>query len=356
MQASRKQKILIVDDTPENIEVLRHALHADYTIVVALNGAKALNIMKRDNPPDLVLLDVMMPEMDGYEVCRRLKAEPSTASVPIIFVTALNQSGNEAHGLALGAVDYIAKPFEPTLVRARVDNQMELKRHRDHLEELVQNRTDALNLTQQVTIEAMATLAEFRDPETGGHIKRTMNYVATLAEVLSRLPAYCELLTPEYIDLLYRSAPLHDIGKVAVRDKILMKEGRFTKEEFEEMKHHVEFGSAAIAAAERRLGSNSFLHLANEIAATHHEMWDGSGYPKGLKGLEIPVSGRLMALADVYDALISERVYKKAYSHEKAVEIIMKGRGTHFDPEVVDAFLEVSEKFREISLDFMDDN
>jgi putative two-component system response regulator len=354
MNQMKKQKILIVDDTPDNIEVLRNTLHTEYKIVAALNGEKALTIVHRDEPPDLVLLDVMMPDMDGYEVCRRLKENPQTAMIPVIFVTALNKTGNEAHGLSLGAVDYIAKPFEPALVRARVENQLELKRYRDHLEELVRQRTDALNLTQQVTIEALASVAEFRDPETGGHIKRTMDYVYTLAMEMKKIPEYQMLLTPEYIDLLHRSAPLHDIGKVAVRDKILLKEGRFTEEEFEEMKHHVEFGSAAISAAEKRLGTNSFLRVANEIASTHHEKWDGSGYPEGLIEREIPLAGRLMAVADVYDALISKRVYKGAYSHERAMTMILEQRGTHFDPDVIDAFERVSEAFREIAVNNQD--
>lgn len=346
--------ILIVDDTPGNVGVLAATLEDDYRILVATNGKKALQLASSADPPDLILLDIMMPEMDGYETCERLKASARTRSIPIIFVTALTEEADEARGLALGGVDYITKPFSPSLVRARIKNHIALKRHRDQLEELVQERTRELMLTRDVTIEAMGALAEYRDPETGGHIKRTQGYVRLLAEHLQDHPRFCDYLDDDTIDLLYKSAPLHDIGKVAIADEILLKPGALTASEFEEMKQHTLLGRDAIIAAESRLGENSFLSIAREIAEFHQEKWDGSGYPHGLAGDDIPIAGRLMALADVYDALISKRVYKRPYTHTKAVELILEGRGTHFDPDVVDAFEKLHANFREIALSFVD--
>jgi putative two-component system response regulator len=345
-----KQTILVVDDTPENIEILRQTLRDEYKVRAALDGHKALQIAASEPPPDLILLDILMPGLDGYEVCRRLKAEARTAHIPVVFVTALDTSGDEAHGLELGAVDFVRKPFEPALVKARLHNQLELKRYRDHLEELVAERTRELALTRQVTIEAMGTLAEYRDPETGGHIKRTQGYVRLLAQCLSKHPRFSAYLQAATIDLLYLSAPLHDIGKVAVRDSILLKPGKLTKEEFEQMKRHVIYGCQAIEVAESKLGNNSFLRVAKEIAASHHEKWDGSGYPQGLAGDAIPIAGRLMAIADVYDALISKRVYKPPFPHARAIELIIEERGSHFDPDMVDAFVAAEDEFRKIAL------
>jgi len=346
--------ILIVDDTPVNIQVLASSMKSSYQIKIATSGAKALEIAGKTPPPDLILLDIMMPEMDGYEVCTRLKQSEATARIPVIFVTAMSEQRDEAKGLALGAVDYITKPFVPELVMARIKNHLELKLYRDNLEQLVQARTRELEVTQEVTIRSMGTLAEYRDPETGGHIKRTQDYVRTLAEHLKEHPRFRAQLNPAAIRLLYKSAPLHDIGKVGVPDQILLKPGKLTDEEFAQMKQHTIYGRDAIANSSADLGAESFLTCAQEIAATHHEKWDGSGYPSGLRGDEIPVSGRLMALADVYDALVSKRVYKPPFPHAKAVAIISEGRGSHFDPDIVDAFLAIAGEFREIALRFAD--
>ncbi len=351
---SQKQKILVVDDTPANIHVLAETLRADYTVVAATNGYKALQLVVKVPLPDIILLDVMMPGMDGYEVCERLKGDPVTANIPVIFVTALSEAGDEAKGLELGAVDYITKPINPSLVEARVHNQLELKRHRDHLQELVDERTRELKLTQEITIEAMGALAEYRDPDTGGHIRRTQHYVRALAKELQKDPKYASSLDDQIVELLYLSAPLHDIGKVGIRDSILLKHDKLTDGEFEIMKKHADFGRDAIKSVERRLGHNSFLRYAREIAATHHEKWDGSGYPGGLKAEEIPLSGRLMAVADVYDALISRRVYKPPFPHSEAVRLIIEGKGSQFAPDVVEAFLSIQEDFRRIALEFAD--
>ena len=318
-----------------------------------MDGETALEDIN-ENPPDLILLDIMMPGMDGYEVCRRLKADPETESLPVIFLTALTDAQEEARGLELGAVDYITKPFNPALVKARVRNHLELKRHRDHLEELVEERTREIALTQEATIESMAILAEYRDPETGGHIRRTQHYVKLLAEHLCDHPKFKNTLTPDVVELLFKSAPLHDIGKVGIADHILLKPGQLTDDEYVEMKKHVLLGRDAIRSAERRLGGNSFLRFAREIAESHQEKWDGSGYPHGLEGDAIPISGRLMAVADVYDALISKRVYKPSFLHSEAVETIRQGSGRHFDPDVVEAFLVLEDAFRHVAYEYAD--
>ncbi len=350
-------KILIVDDTESNIDILVDILSGTWNLAVAMDGESALEIVQ-ENPPDLILLDIMMPGIDGYEVCKRLKMDETTREIPIIFLTAMTKEQDEAKGLALGAVDYVTKPFSPELVESRVRNQLKLKHHQDHLATLVRERTIELALTQEVTIDAMAIMAEYRDPETGGHIQRTKNYVRVLAEHLKTHPEYSGFLSDEIIDLLYKSTPLHDIGKVGVADSILLKPGKLTPEEFKEMENHVHYGHDAIRVAEQKLSENSFLRLAREITISHHEKWDGSGYPYGLKGDAIPFGGRLMALADVYDALVSKRVYKPPFPHEKAVDIIVNGDGRthphHFDPDVLQAFKDLEEKFLQIAIEFAD--
>lgn len=347
--------VMIVDDTEENVDLLVEALGGFFDLTVAMDGESALKNVIQDRP-DLILLDINMPGMDGYEVCRRLKKDPATENIPVVFLTAMSEEENEAKGLELGAIDYITKPFSPDLVKARVTNHLMLKMHQDNLEELVKKRTSQLERMQNVIFKAMGTMAEYRDPETGGHIRRTQNYMRILAEKLSRNPKFKGYLTKQTIDLLYGSAPLHDIGKVGVPDSILLKPGKLTDEEFEIMKKHTTYGHDAILASEIELDeeSGSFLKIAKEIAYTHQERWDGAGYPQGLKGEEIPISGRLMAVVDVYDALISRRVYKPPFPHDRAVAIIKEGRGSHFDPDIVDAFLELEDEFRMIALEFAD--
>lgn len=352
--APHRPIILVVDDTPANLRILTELLRSDYTIRVATSGEVALTLANTPPHPDIILLDIMMPVMDGYEVCRRLKAEAATADIPIIFVTAMTDADDEAKGLDMGAVDYITKPFNPRLIKGRVRNHLDLKKHRDNLEELVKIRTAEVFATRAATIESLASLAETRDPETGGHIHRTQNYVKILGERL-RID-YPDIwgMTDAALELLYLSAPLHDIGKVGVPDAVLLKPGKLTPEEFDQIKLHTTFGYEALSRAEQRLGTSSFLRLGAEIAYSHHEKWDGSGYPQNLIGENIPQSGRLMALADVYDALISRRVYKPPFPHSKAVEIITEGRGKHFDPLVVDTFLVAAEQFRTIASHFAD--
>jgi putative two-component system response regulator len=352
--------ILVVDDTVTNIDILVEALGGSYEVAVATNGPSALKIAEA-SLPDIILLDIAMPGMDGYEVCRRLKSQGRTKDIPVIFLSAMTELKNKTRGFGLGAVDYITKPFEIQEVKARVETHLslvharqELARQNEILEERVRERTRGLALAQEAAIDSMAVLAEFRDPETGGHIKRTKHYVRSLAVSLRSTSLFRDYFTDDTLDLLYKSTPLHDIGKVGVPDKILLKPAKLTPEEFEEMKKHTIYGHDAIEAVEKGLGENSFLRFAKEIAYTHHEKWDGSGYPRGLIGESIPVSGRLMAVADVYDALISKRIYKPSFPHLTAVQIIRDGRGTHFDPAIVDVFLHLQEDFRHIAGQYAD--
>ena len=360
---SERQTILVVDDTPDNIALLSTLLKDRYKVRAANNGERALAIAASQPRPDLILLDIMMPGMDGYEVCERLKIDPHTADIPVIFLTAKVQVEDEEFGLRLGAVDYITKPISPPIVLARVETHLTLKRARQflqdrnaYLEAEVWRRSREVMAIQEVTIMAMASLAETRDNATGNHIRRTQHYVRALAQHLRHHPRFAAALNDETIELLFKSAPLHDIGKVGIPDRILLKPGRLTPDEFEIMKTHAALGRDAIAAAERYLDTpDSFLRFAREIAYSHQEKWDGSGYPEGLWGEQIPMSARLMAVADVYDALISRRIYKPALPHERAVAMIREGRDQHFDPDIVDAFLECAEQFRTIAARFADD-
>ena len=355
--------VLVVDDAPENLMLMSALLGDHYRTKVATQGERALQIAGQLPAPDLILLDVMMPGIDGYEVCRRLKANPSTAAIPVIFLTGSTDNKDQERAFDVGAVDFITKPVVGPVVLARVRTHVELKTARDELnaryqtlEELVEARTQEVIAIQDVTIRLIGSLAETRDNETGNHIRRTQNYVKLLAQRLSAHPRYSAELAPAVIESLYKSAPLHDIGKVGIPDHILLKPGKLTDEEFEVMKTHTTLGREAIERAERDLGVEvRFLRFAKEIAQSHQEKWDGSGYPEGLAGEAIPLSARLMALADVYDALISKRVYKPAFSHEESMKIIAKGRGSHFDPDVYDAFLDVAEEFRRIAQQYADD-
>lgn len=348
--------ILAVDDTPMNLDILVNILGEQYDLSVALNGETALE-MAYSQTPDLILLDIMMPGMDGFEVLRRLKEDRQTKDVPVLMLTALSETGSKAQCFQLGAVDYLTKPFDVEELLARVHThlslgrmQRSLRQHNEVLEQKVRERTKELIVTQQATIESMAALAEYRDPETGEHIRRVKGYVGLMAAVLRSLPQYAEQMSDEMVELVTLSAPLHDIGKVGVKDHILLKPGRLEPDEFTEMKRHAEYGRNVIRSVQKKLGSMPFLQVAEDIAYTHHERWDGAGYPRGLHGENIPLSGRIMALADVYDALISRRVYKPPFAHSEAVRIIQEGRGTHFDPQLTDIFLEHIEDIRAIAL------
>ncbi len=360
--APSRATVMVVDDTPQNLSLMTELLRGTYRVMVAHSGERALKLLQTGRHPDLILLDIMMPGMDGYEVLRRLQNNVDTADIPVIFLTARSEVEDETHGLELGAVDYITKPISPPIVLARVQTHLALKASADflrdkaqYLETEVERRTRQLEAIQDVTVLAMSSMAETRDNETGNHILRTQRYVRRLAEQLRDHPRFRGVLTDDYIKLLYKSAPLHDIGKVGIPDHILLKPGPLSAEEFEIMKTHTTIGHESIVRAERALGTEiDFLQPAKEIALYHQEKWDGSGYPQGLAGDTIPVCARLMAIADVYDALISKRVYKAAMAHEDAVAVMRQGHGRHFDPDMLDAFLTIHEDFRRIAESFVD--
>jgi len=375
--------ILIVDDNPQNLALLGELLEPFYKVRVATSGLQALSVVQLVPPPDLILLDLMMPGMDGYEVIRRLKADSATASIPVIFVTAKDAQEDEEQGLKLGAVDYVSKPVNPTVLLARVAVHIELKqtrdalaRHNAELEAEVARRVQDILLVQDVSIRALASLGEARDNETGHHIRRTQLYIDVLGRYLQNHPRFKNALTPDKLNLIVNAAPLHDIGKIGIRDEILLKPGKLTPEEFSVMKTHALIGADAIARAIHEVtddqtrkdspfarlprikaisaGPLEFLEVAREIAAGHHEKWNGSGYPAALQGDEIPVSARLMALADVFDALISRPVYKASMPVQDVIRIIQEGRGTHFDPDIVDAFLANLDQFLDIAAQLAD--
>lgn len=372
----RRARILVVDDQAENRLLLEEVLGGRYSMLAAPDGNAALGLLALAEV-DLILLDVVMPGLDGYEICCRIKATPALSDVPVLFISSLDSDADEEYGLSLGAEDFIHKPFSPAVVLARVRNHLalasarrELKWHNQELAQRVAERTreivrqaEQLMLREQeviaaqsAVITAFCALAEARDNETGNHIRRTQHYVKALAQRLRAHPRFAGALDENSVQLLFKSAPLHDVGKVAIPDAILCKPDKLAEAEWAIMRRHTEYGRDAIAQASAELGEKQgmFLRYAQEIAYGHHERWDGGGYPQGLAGEAIPLSARLMAAADVYDALISRRVYKPAFSHEQAIAMIAQGRGGHFDPDVADALLDIAEEFRGIARQFRD--
>ena len=356
MKTETSPTILVVDDTPTNAALLNRFLNRDYRVKLANNGIKALQLIAAE-PPDLILLDIMMPDMDGYEVCRRLKADPVTQHIPVIFLTAKSETEDEEEGFAAGAVDFIHKPISLPIVAARVKTHLQIKSWQDFLQDRnawlqreVDQRLSEISRLQDASICVMVSLAEFRDENTGNHIQRTQEYIRQLAIHLSTKPHYKDLLTPSYIELMAKSAPLHDIGKIAIPDHILLKPGKLTDEEFEVMKTHAQRGYEILCRASEQMGERGqILEIAKEIAQCHHEKWDGSGYPRGLVGAAIPLSARLMAVADVFDALITRRPYKEPFPIEQASAMIAERKGNHFDPEVVDTFFTILPQLEEVA-------
>lgn len=345
--ALSRPTVLVIDDVPENLLVVSELLREDgYVVRVARSGAAGLRHARMVPQPDLILLDVMMPQMDGYEVLRRLRAAPETAEIPVIFVTACGEDGDEEHGLALGAVDYLRKPIRPLVTLARVRAQVQARQARramacanQALAGEIGIQLRELHAARRVAIRALAHLAEARDPETGNHILRTQGYVQELALAMQQEPGHPTELDARMVDWLAESAPLHDIGKVGIPDSILLKPGPLSPEEWVVMRTHTTIGARAIELAERDCDHPiEFLRIARQIAQSHHERWDGGGYPQGLSGTQIPLAARIMAVADVFDALVSPRVYKRPMSIEEAWRIIVADSGTRFDPAVVRAF------------------
>jgi len=339
--------ILIVDDESANIVALTGILNPEYEIYVAKNGSDAVMIAKEDLP-DLILLDVLMPEMDGYEVIAELKNDETTSTIPVIFITGLDGSSAERKGLALGAADYIPKPFVSDIVKLRVQNQISLINHVRALSEkteALQQRTEKLLRLQNSMMSVLANMVENRDKLTGMHAEQTSKNMKILLNAMAERGTYADEMSTWNIDVIASSSRLHDIGKIIVSDLILNKPGKLTENEYSDMQKHSLEGETIIGSIITESGDDEFMQNAKLFAGSHHEKWDGTGYPRGLKGTEIPLHGRIMAIVDVYDALVSERPYKSAFTHEKAVEIIMEGKNNHFDPLLVDVFFDVHEQF-----------
>ncbi len=348
--------ILIIDDSPESITILGNALPKYYKRKVALNGDQAFKLLSSSEKlPDLILLDVIMPDIDGYELCKRFKKEKKLKKIPIIFLSSLSDVKDKIRAFQNGGVDYIQKPFEIAEVQARVkthlklyDLQIKLENHNKQLNKLVEEKTKEVTESQLATIYGLAKLAERRDDETGEHINRVQVYCRLIAERMRQFGLYRNEIDEGFISNLEKASSMHDIGKVGVRDSLLLKPGKLSAQEFEEMKAHTTIGANTLREVAEKYPNNRFIEIGIEITQYHHEKWDGSGYPKGLIGKEIPLSARIMALVDVYDALRSKRVYKKAFPHKKAREIIVNGRGKHFDPRVVDVFIAYEQDFEMI--------
>ncbi len=334
-----KQRILVVDDTPTNIKVLNDLLKDHYQISVATNGPDALDLANSDSKPDLILLDIMMPEMDGYQVIQRLKQDPATQKIPVLFITAKGEVGDETKGLAMGAVDYITKPISPPIVKARIANHMNLHIYQENLEAVVEQRTKQLTDGYIDTIRRLTKASEYKDEETGAHIKRISYYTRELSKEMG--------MDHGFVDSIFYASPMHDIGKVAIPDAVLLKEGPLNDDEWATMKTHAPIGGKILKGSE-----SPYLKMAEDVATFHHERFDGNGYPKGLKGEAIPLTALIMNITDQYDALRSKRPYKPAFSHDKTVSIITKGDGRtmpdHFDPTVLSAFKKSMDIFNDI--------
>jgi putative two-component system response regulator len=366
LAAEARAVVMIVDDNIANLKIAKIALSDIFDVFTVPSAAKMFDLLER-NTPALILLDIDMPEMDGYAAIKVLKGNPDTRDIPVIFLTAKSDSESELEGLTLGAIDYISKPFSPPLLRKRVEVHLmvESQKHKleaqartleeqrarlqnfnENLQRMVEEKTGKVLELQSAILQTVADLVESRDDITGGHVERTQHGLSVMVAALEDLGLYREQMEDWDIPLLLQSSQLHDVGKISISDHILNKPGKLTPEEFDEMKRHTTFGVAIIEKIEISTPESDFLRHAKIFAGTHQEKWDGSGYPAGLSGEDIPLQGRLMAIADVYDALVSERPYKKAFSHVEAVRIIVESRGTHFDPVLTDVFQQVADQFQ----------
>jgi putative two-component system response regulator len=361
MAAVRKgANIMIVDDTPANLRLLEGILSEEgYNVRPFPGGRFALKAAQND-PPDLILLDINMPEMNGYEVCTKFKSEEKTRDIPIIFISALNEVKDKMEAFSTGGVDYITKPFQFEEVQARVDThlqlhylRMELERHNNELESLVQEKIreilsakEEISQAQLATIVAMSKIAESRDDDTGKHIERVQAFCQILSDKMSEYSEYQDVVDAEYMRNLAQASPLHDIGKVGIPDSVLCKPGKLTDEESDIMRTHTVLGSETLEAVQSEYPNNAFINMGIDVARSHHEKWNGKGYPDGLAGDDIPLCARIMAIADVYDALRSERCYKEGFPHEKSRDIIIGGAGTHFDPDLCEIFKKVELDFK----------
>jgi len=347
---------MVVDDTPANLKLLEMLLKSiQYTVSTYTRGAAALEAA-RQSPPDIVLLDVSMPEMDGYEVCRHFKSTAELREIPVLFISAHAGLEEKVKAFEAGGVDYITKPFHAAEVKARVGTHLKLaqlqstlQHQNEHLEELVTEKMEEIYSSQLSTIVALAKLAEHRDNDTGRHLERVQLYTRLLAEELRKEPLFSATITNVFVTNLFHATPLHDIGKVAIPDQILLKPGRLDPAEFEIMKTHSAVGAKTLAAVNSAYQNNTFLAIGHAITRSHHERWDGKGYPDGIAGEEIPLEARIMAIADVYDAIRSKRVYKADLSHDETMQIIRKGSGNQFDRSIVQALDSIEGEFHRIS-------
>jgi putative two-component system response regulator len=349
---NEKTLILLVDDNPANLRIGKNVLSEKYAVVTAPSSEKMFSILE-NNSPAMILLDVDMPEMNGYETIKILKSKPRTKDIPVIFLTARTESGDELEGLSLGAIDYIVKPFQPPLLLKRIEvhllveaQRKELQYFNENLQKMVEEKTRSILELQNALLKTMAELVECRDDITGSHIERTQRGIKIMLGELEKSGLYREETKDWDVNLLLQSCQLHDVGKISIDDNILKKSGKLSDEEFVEMKRHAYFGEQIIKKIETMAKERDFLNYAKIFAAKKKKKWDGSGYPRGLKGNEIPLLGRIMAIADVYDALTSARPYKKAFTHGEAVQIITEGSGTQFDPTLVEVFVLAAEQFR----------
>ncbi|MBQ4497559.1 MAG: response regulator [Spirochaetaceae bacterium] len=351
--SEKRRHVFIVDDEATNLKVAENVLRNYFQLTLLTSGKELLQIIHRTKP-DLLLLDIEMPSMSGFEVIEKMKQDQQLQDIPVIFLTAKNDVESELRGLTLGALDYINKPFSPPLLLKRiqhylamVEQKKELQSFNKNLNDMVREKTETILQLQYSILSTIANLVEFRDVNTGGHIERTQHYLSVLLKAMREQGTYAEEVSTWKIPLLIQSAQLHDVGKIAISDTILKKEGKLTPEETEIMMKHTSFGAEIIRKISISAYGTEFLNYAEVLAQHHHEKWDGTGYPNKLKGTDIPLAGRIMAIADVYDALVSARPYKKAFTHEEASRIIIEGSGTHFDPTLVEVFKSVADKFQE---------
>jgi len=349
------KRIFLTDDNVIYLNAGKAALQHKYTVVTIPSGEKLLALLERTHP-DLILLDVEMPGMSGYDTIKEIKANPETAEIPVIFLTGKSEPESELLGLSLGAVDYITKPFSQPLLLKRIEVHLqlqaqknELRAFNENLVEMVKDQTADILALQNAVIMWAAEVIEFRDEETGEHVERVQKYLRILLNEMEKTEVYADEIKTWDIDAFLRSALLHDVGKIKVRDDVLLKKARLSDDEFSDMKLHSLYGKMLLESLEEKVPNSTFLQYAKTLAYSHHERWDGTGYPDGLKGNEIPLQARMMSLVDVYDALISQRPYKRAFTHEESIEIISGGRGTQFDPDLTDLFLSASDRIREIN-------
>ncbi len=352
MDKNIKSKVVIIDDNITNLGIARKALCDDYNVVLFKDGEMALAELPKV-VPDLILLDVEMPGLNGFDVIRKIKNEMEEPfrSIPVIFLTAKDDGDSEFQGFNLGAVDYVTKPFSSALLKKRVELHLNLHNYSTNLENLVREKTSHIKELQYAIVHALSEVVENRDATTGGHITRTSKFLKALATQAIADGDYADELEGIDVEIYGHASQMHDVGKIRISDNILLKPGKLTDEEFYEMQKHTTYGGEVIKTAMTNVRELAFLEAAEIFATTHHEKWNGRGYPNGLKGKDIPIGGRMMALVDAYDAIISRRPYKEPKTHEQAVEIIVQDSGEHFDPILVKSFLKIADEFKKISIE-----